>query len=398
MRYRINGNYSAVQLTFVSGERCIDDGVRDITSKGYFSVQGKYFADEPGTAKYLAVYGDYDSNHDFIPKTKSTILTMTVYKLPQYKLNTNYTLNIQNCKYVDLTGNKIEKLNVEYSDLRNANIKGQPNKFLEYFKQPVGNRIEITDKLAADIKAGKVNKNDLTGYVRYSYKTDSGEFIKDAKITVKIDDKTPKYTGNDLVVLNSSVSRDYLYISLNKEEIQFKEIYSDNPNFDLKLLGYNSYPNTYGSISVSAKKNLEPKKYQLDINVLSADSKYTDAKTNGIKVSVTVDVRDATRVTDKIAFADNATTTLAIDKTASDRLTGYAQFESKYGPIVPKSITIKNMPGVTCEWSGTNYELQINVEKGEYKPGTTIKIPVTFTFNGGMQEETVTLKAKVPKG
>ena len=397
VRYKVGGNYTAVQLTFVSGYDCMYGGTK-LIEDGYFSVHGRMNLDHTGTGKYLAVYGDRDENYDFIPKTKPTIFIATVYKLPDYKINTNYTLNIKNNKYVDLTGNKPQNLEVEYTDLRNANIKGQPNRFLDYFKQPVGNRIEITDKLAADIEAGTVSKNDLTGYVRYNYYNGQGTITKDAKITVKIDDKTPKYTGNNLVVLNSSVSADYLYISLNKKNIQLKEIYSDNPYFDLRLLT-SVYPSASNwTIVVTAKKNVDPKKYKLDINVISADSAYTDAKANGTKVSVTVDVRDATKVTDKISFADNATTTLEADKTASGSLVGYAQFESKYGMIVPKSITIKNMPGVTCEWSGTNYQIKVEVEKDKYKPGTTIKIPVTFTFNGGMQEETVTLRAQVPKG
>ncbi len=138
--------------------------------------------------KLKVTLGKIDGD-SFVPVSQAATVTVSVDKAKAFtfKPTTSYKLSTRD-GYVQLTGKaNIADYNVEFTELLNANEKGEVNAFTDTFELS-DNRLTIKDT----VDVASLHNKSLTGYVKYrAYATKSyyADSLKEdvAKITVKID-------------------------------------------------------------------------------------------------------------------------------------------------------------------------------------------------------------------
>lgn len=175
-----------------------------------FKAVDYYYTNIPaGSYKLNYLVGSYDIDGNFVAETKpgSVTLKAVAQKAVKAKLNTSYTMSLKEGARVGLAlNNKNAKLNA--SNLQNANIKGQENEFTTYFELD-GNYLKLKDTLSPEqleYIISNAAKNDLTGWVTYSYTDGRGDYQGEgeAQIKVSFKDLVQKYSLSKATVLDDA--------------------------------------------------------------------------------------------------------------------------------------------------------------------------------------------------
>ena len=161
-----------------------------------------------GSYKLNVVFGTYDSNTSaFVPATAKKTVTIKVNKAVNFKATASYNLD-PSVGFIELGGKPAEQIAAVYagSELKNANIGGQPNQFKDYFaiangkirlKAKLDEKGEETDTLYTVDELKEIlkkDKNAFTGYVSYTdLKTGNPEWAK-----IKINVKAAAYKATDI--------------------------------------------------------------------------------------------------------------------------------------------------------------------------------------------------------
>ena len=161
-----------------------------------------------GSYKLNVVFGTYDSNTSaFVPATAKKTVTIKVNKAVNFKATASYNLD-PSVGFIELGGKPAEQIAAVYagSELKNANIGGQPNQFKDYFaiangkirlKAKLDEKGEETDTLYTVDELKEIlkkDKNAFTGYVSYTdLKTGNTEWAK-----IKINVKAAAYKATDI--------------------------------------------------------------------------------------------------------------------------------------------------------------------------------------------------------
>lgn len=166
-------------------------------------------------ASFAFVFLDRDG--EVLTKTTNTVKIKTTALKKSYKLDAKYTLSTKDAFRVPLTGKKSSVIDVTFTKLYNANIKGKTNKFREGFKL-VDDGLELVtyyDTEAKDTKAvaekADWTKNDFTGFVEYTVTYEDNteeEFVTKIQVDLKKTDRkgivptAKKYAASAVSVLN----------------------------------------------------------------------------------------------------------------------------------------------------------------------------------------------------
>ena len=161
-----------------------------------------------GSYKLNVVFGTFDSNTNaFVPATAKKTVTIKVNKAVNFKATASYNLD-PSVGFIELGGKPTEQITTVYSgsELKNANIGGQPNQFKDYFaiangkirlKAKLDEKGEETDTLYTIDELKEIlkkDKNAFTGYVSYTdLKTGNTEWAK-----IKINVKAAAYKATDI--------------------------------------------------------------------------------------------------------------------------------------------------------------------------------------------------------
>lgn len=160
-----------------------------------------------GSFKVSVCVGEYDENNSFVPitSTKDTKITVAATKLP--KLNTSYTLNLQDTDKVKLTTNTKGMEEFEISKVHKFNSKGQQNKFTDYFEIDANDRssLKLKDNISLELLeklySGKA-KEDLKGWVIGTVKVGEVYASQEIQIIINVKNVTAgKITASDICVL-----------------------------------------------------------------------------------------------------------------------------------------------------------------------------------------------------
>lgn len=322
VKWKNNVSYEAVKLNWVSGISIGGASGEHGISEGTFTLN-KAYSGSVGTAKYSAVYGNYEDDI-FIPKTKAATLSIKVNKAANPKAVAKYTINPKVSMSAQLDVKPAlagYESRVTYKGVLSANNKGNKNQFYDYF-EVVGDKLQIKadkwtqlDKLDA--------KTDLTGYLVYEYyDAATGRKVeKQDKITVTISDKTaPKYTATNVDIVAVDKATAATTIKLGNTPVPIAKVAVDSDAWEAALPTPTA-DETTGVVNLTAKAT--PASGNVDLYVIPTASQNgsvekADPKTDGIKVTVKVTTKAADDNKTKITLAKGVKTPEAsINKTAS---------------------------------------------------------------------------------
>ena len=333
------------------------------------------------------------------------------------------------------TGKNVNLHDLVCYNLKNANVNGTENQFLDYFTLE-GNTLKLKSSLKPEeliYITGNSAKNDLTGYV--DYELYGGYYSGTAKITVSFKDTVTKYAASNATVLEDTVTVADVTVTANKALANVGFAYVTDGDFGVTsvngaviTLTYNGEGRPTVSGNAAGKKHKvtmyvvpENSYYTTELTALkaAADAEnatdeakkaYTDAvQKYGVKVSTTITVK-ARDVAGKIAIAKKA----LIQKFSNEN---YAHGDQNYFENVPFTKTVPcEITGVESSnelfsfgafegEDGNNYlSIAVNkpalaqaVEAGTVDYGATVNdVKATVKFAGGAADEIVTFKLTLP--
>ena len=391
-----------------------------------------------GSYKLWFSFGTINEDGDFIADTKATAVTLKAVApktvKESFKFATSYKMSVKEGATVAFTGSGkgIALPSLYCKTIKNANVNGEENKFLDYFELTEGGR---KLKLKAGVDASAINKKDLTGYVDYWIATDTYYMKNTAKITVSFVDLTAKYAASNATVLEDTVTVADVTVTANKALANVGFAYVTDGDFGVTSVNGAVITLTYnGEGRPTVSGNAAGKKHKVTMYVVPAKSYYTTELTAlkaaadaenatdeakkaytdavqkyGVKVSTTITVK-ARDVAGKIAIAKKA----LIQKFSNEN---YAHGDQNYFVNVPFTKTVPcEITGVESSnelfsfgafegEDGNNYlSIAVNkpalaaaVEAGTVEYGATIKnVKATVKFAGGAADEIVTFKLTLP--
>lgn len=443
LTYKVTGKdadkYDAVYLSYESGIGGIASRSYPINEDGEFTLKTYSSLLKAGTGKYTVVFGEYERDQsgektdNFLPRTKAATLSVKVSKLATVKPQASYTLNLKHSKYILLTA-KPDNAPIYYSDLRNDNVKGQPNEFIKYFTvaDEAGTKVdntgyfvqlEATKALMDDIKADKVNTANLTGYVKakvYNVAS-SGYSEKDVKITVKIETADKKYAATGFNVLNKKDVTGESTITLNKEYVQLDKIEAvDKTNWQASIVQDTVVNDDGKEVKVNTNKILlkalsapAAGKQNVEVRILPTGSQSALADAAVVKIPVTVKEGDKTKGKVKLK-------TTSVDLASSKKVSTAYDSKEKCGKWVvelyentdyeytfnnielEKAISIpESMTNITAEYvaktSSKAAHIAVTVWNNDAKKlGKTITVPMEVTLKD-VGSDTLNIKVIIPK-
>lgn len=212
-------------------------------------------------------FGHIDENKNFIAETRETavILKAALKKAAVVKLNEKYTLGVKEGKEIPLTlMNKKATLNSVYQ-LQNANIKGQPSQFTDFFEL-AGTSLRL--KANAPMSEIKNKGITLTGWVTgYKYTDADGNTRTGlaSRITITLKPTVSKYSITGVTVLENTSIEARLKVLANKKETVVAHVYTDDPQFKAEAAD--------GAVKLTAA-GLNPGSYKVKLYVMPVNSAY----------------------------------------------------------------------------------------------------------------------------
>lgn len=362
------------------------------------------------SGKYVFVYGEMKADK-FIPATQPATVTIKAANTAAYKPVTSYKINPANSKTITLTG-KPANVDVMYYDLQNANVKGQPNKFLDLFElnfDANGKSLNtLTLKTDEAAKKALEDKANYTGYVTYEYVNTSGDpVIKTTKITVSFDNKAPKYTADTKDVLKGAPTTVTTTIKLGGKAV---ELSANATDIVSATTGWTAVKGANAGEVLLTAAAPEIGKNKVDIKFITADSANlgTGADKNGITVTATINVIDPATSTKKVSpnkvTADLNSNTVAksysdVDKTGIYTIALTDTYKINVaGTVVSAMAVASNSPaGITVAFDKATDTVTFSVKANSIQAGKTVKVPVELTFDGSAAKETITFNVIAPK-
>ena len=391
-----------------------------------------------GSYKLWFSFGTINEDGDFIADTKATAVTLKAVApktvKESFKFATSYKMSVKEGATVAFTGSGkgIALPSLYCKDIRNANVNGEENKFLDYFELTAGGK---KLKLKAGVDASAIDKKDLTAYVDYRIATDTYYMKNTAKITVSFVDLTAKYAASNATVLEDTVTVADVTVTANKALANVGFAYVTDGDFGVTSVNGVVIRLTYnGEGRPTVSGNAAGKKHKVTMYVVPANSYYTTELTAlkaaadaenatdeakkaytdavqkyGVKVSTTITVK-ARDVAGKIAIAKKA----LIQKFSNEN---YAHGDQNYFVNVPFTKTVPcEITGVESSnelfsfgafegEDGNNYlSIAVNkpalaaaVEAGTVEYGATIKnVKATVKFADDAVEESFSFKLTLP--
>lgn len=210
---KLNAKNSADLCCFASGLKTNKYALTDLQpdAKNASVVNGTFNLDfaKDGVEKLsfnqnsyaLKITVGYDKTENgkttFVPVAPAAAATVSVEKTKKFTFKPTTTYNISTqTKSVPLTGKANipdGDLVISYDKLYNANIKGEPNKFTEYFEISKDGKLQLKSDAYMSELQDKTNQNQLIGYLEYTadtnktyYERSMGTGKKIVKITVKL--------------------------------------------------------------------------------------------------------------------------------------------------------------------------------------------------------------------
>lgn len=207
---------------------------------GYQELNGKKFTlqfhsdkDNPlpvGKYKLWFVFGKLNDNGAFVPDTEMTAVTVNVQKveLPKgsYKVVTNYDISVKEGGIVTLKGSGKNYLSdsVEFLELKNANVKGSPNSFTDFFEIKNNKLILREDLTAEQLKyiCSTAAKNNMYGYVDYKVTLGNSdgsyyEYTDTSKVNLTMKDSVRKFTIDKVNTTSEKITLKTKVYADNKE-------------------------------------------------------------------------------------------------------------------------------------------------------------------------------------
>lgn len=361
------------------------------------------------SAKYVFVYGSEDANHNFIPATQPANVTIKATATAAFKPVTSYKINPATSKTITLTG-KPANVDVMYYDLQNANVGGQPNKFLDLFTLN-DNKLEFKDD--AEAKEALKDKANYTGYVTYEYVNTSGDpVVKTTKITVSFDSKAPKYTADTVDVLKGATTEATTTIKLNKNAVAISATAGD---IKTATEGWTVSVADAAAGKITLKyTGTETGKQTVDVKFITAASANANkGATAGFdafdKVSVTVNVIDPATSAKKIDIVKKT-----VDLNSEDVAKSYTNGAGAYAlavvdayKVLTKGTVVENMvvdteaknapEGITVSFDKNSNATIFAVAAKDLKANKKISVPVKVTFANNAAPETYVFTVVTPK-
>lgn len=310
-----------------------------------------------GTYKLKVTLGtwNYDSDTvggEFVPDSQATTVTLKAVARKvvkgSFKPTTTYTLSMLDSS-VTLTGKGKDIRSYGFSNLQNDNVKGAKNNFTKYFTLETDYETNISvlklnsEELSQSQYSGKklseiIPAADRTAYVTYwaTLGTDlwgsQNSWVEDTvKITVKLTDKTDgkndsvkKYAASNATVLgDKAVVTANIAVTADGKPADIALAYAKDTT---EAPGFTVYNYDEGNVVLQSKAKPAVGKHTIDLYVVPADSYWVSVisqivikdssndidadKTeeaqnqaimaNGVKLTVTVDVKDPATTKDKI--------------------------------------------------------------------------------------------------
>lgn len=423
LNYTVNSDaYNAVNVVAVGTDYYGLAGTYSITNKTFALLTDRFIgtSKEYGSVKYVFVYGSQGANETFIPETKGVNVTIKAANTAAYKPVTSYKLNTKNSTVIALTG-KPANVDVRYSDLQNANVRGKANAFRDLFElrsvlnddgMYVSTLILKNDATAQALliqaldTTNKERKDNLTGYVTYTYRNTSGNLVtKTTKITVVLDTAQVKYTADAKTVLGTATTTVTTTIRSKGIPVKLSENAADIASV---TTGWTAVKGTAdGEIILTAASPAEGKN-PVEIKFITANSENVGkgAAQNGDTATATITVVAPDKSSKKIK-AGNVTADLnssAVEKkyTTADKGFYRTALSKTYtvslaGTVVDNMAVAENAYDVTATFDKTTDTITFTVKVDSIPANKTVKVPVNVTFEGGAAAETLTFSIITPK-
>ncbi len=423
----------------------LEDFASQLVQKDYFKVNSdgsftlNFEAIEDGSGqkyckfleksyKLKATLGTIDADGNFKPYSQSASVTLKLLTSkntkPSYKPATAYKISTRDGSFVQLTGKGNVGNNVTYSNLRNANVKGEANEFTKYFKlesrQLENNTtiygLALTDFWKSD-EFRAPSKDDLTAHVDYSVL--GGYISGTVQIKVTLSDKAVvKYAVSKASVTNGSHPMvTSVSVTANKQPVNV--VYACSAADDMFKVKRTDGADAGTAINSSVIELQEAdsalvKKYNITLYVLTDDyyasaiGKITDAaekeqfiREHGVELKTAVTVCDAAKQTKKITFAKNALkqtfTSASFDSTtqAYKASAGYTYAVTSSIKSISSDkdyVQFTNVDGSAINISLDKAKLATAVEAGGVsystaKKASKVKVKATVEFNNAKAEE-----------
>lgn len=381
-----------------------------------------------GSYKMYACVGDVNDEGTFIAETKDKDFTFKVSstKSETQKLTAKYTLNLKDGDSVVLKStSKNNPYIYNATDLQNANIKGTPNNFRDYFTLDNSHgyyELKLKDEVTPEDIDYLLNegKDNLTGWVNYGYE---GQYSTQVTITLK-NASAYKYAVSSATVVKAESMNPILTVTKNKQEVDIAHAYA---------LGSWKVQCVDGKISMSnyeAADEYNIGKNEITLYVVSSDAcqNWLDdlekskeevdefyrlkLRKYGVQLKVTVNILEETTVKgkDKISLASKKVTLTANNYNAKDN-TYKAEF--KYSQLINDDFECTMIPednstttpedkyGVT--YSIEQGKLVVSIPKSAFEGddvltyGGKLKYKFEFDFGETLGSETENVEIILPK-
>lgn len=255
---------------------------------GKFSFD--FLLDVAGSCKLNISFGTL-TNGKFTPLTKPKSVRITCKGIPEYKPTSSYTID-DTTGFVALTGKTASNFTQSAyakSFVKNANVKGQPNRFAEYFEVDNG-------KLKSKQPLAGIAKDNLTGYI--SYYDSKTKTQKEAKITVKV--KKNVYKASSVVVSELNELTGITKITEGKKPIHPAQVYAEFVQSD-KAAGtvITTRITEEGNVSLTVPSTVATGNHKIALYVIPEGYPFIEAvdfdaekmKKIGIKTQVSMNVK-----------------------------------------------------------------------------------------------------------
>lgn len=406
------------------------------------------FTDIPANSYKLSFsFGTVDKQtSEFVAGVKAVSVTLkaAAQVKPSYKLVTKYTLSPAEGYKAELKGTaKGDAVARFYAKgdatqpgatlgLLNANIKGQENKFRDYF-DIVDGKLVLDPTLTAE-QIAAISKDDLMGYVNYGV-----EFYglppqtRTEKITVTIEKASKGYAVTSATAYQKADKSVEATVAVTKAKaaVPVTYVWADSTVFTAvptkaMVEGMEVYTNELLMTATAAEKG----SYRTDLYVVPEDSYYNDIiskteqakrdeaiKAYGVKVTTTIKVEEPSATAKVITLAkkEDAKTFTAKDYEAGTYTVSSAFTQKAQDAVAKDGFTVEpvdeKQPDIikvtsVDQWIGGG-RINASVSKADIakylehadtpvKYGDTITSTVTLTFVSGNKQD-VTIKYTLPK-
>lgn len=272
-----------------------DDLITTVSEDGTFNLTWNvpYAEDwatwlDKGNYKLCFTFGHIDANmEEFVAETATTSTTVKVVKpnvtKSTFKPATSYKIFVKDGLDVKLTGTGkgVDMSSLQFYNLQNVNVKGQANKFTDYF---VLDEDGCCIKLKDNVNVDDITANDLKGYISYVIAGDhllntGCEGTVQIKITLEKKKTSQNYALSDLTVSGNSASEDtvsantisgnvFAYVNGDVENrADVREVYIDSEEFD----GYSTLD---GEVYLINKSELEYGSHTVTTYIVTNDNRY----------------------------------------------------------------------------------------------------------------------------